>query len=51
MMIIFDILIVISFSLFVGEVIVQTKLSKDSKFYKWWRKHIIGRFPDDNPNF
>jgi hypothetical protein len=51
MMIIFDILIVISFSLFVGEVIVQTKLSKDSKFYKWWRKNIIGELSDDDPHF
>jgi hypothetical protein len=51
MMIIFDILIGVSVLLFIGEVIVQTKLSKDSKFYKWWRKHIIGRFPDDDPRF
>jgi len=51
MMIIFDTLIGISVLLFIGEVIVQTKLSKDSKFYKWWRKHIVGQVPDDNPNF
>lgn len=51
MMIIFDILIGISFLLFVGEVIVQTKLSKDSKFYKWWRKHIVGQLHDNDPNF
>jgi hypothetical protein len=51
MMIIFDILIGISFLLFVGEVIVQTKLSKDSKLYKWWRKHIVGELSDDDPRF
>jgi hypothetical protein len=50
-MIIFDILIGISFLLFIGEVIVQTKLSKDSKFYKWWRKHIIEHLSDDDPRF
>jgi hypothetical protein len=50
MMIIFDILIGISVLLFIGEVVVQTKLSKDSKFYKWWRKHIVG-VDNDNPNF
>jgi hypothetical protein len=50
MMIILDILIGISFLLFVGEVIVQ-KLPQDKPFVKWWRDNVIGRFPDDNPNF
>jgi len=51
MMVLLDILLGVSFLIFVGEVIVQTKLSKDSKFYKWWRKHIIGKLPDDDPRF
>jgi hypothetical protein len=50
MMIIFDILIGVSVLLFIGEVVVQ-KLPEGNSFVKWWRKHIIGRFPDDNPNF
>jgi hypothetical protein len=50
MMIIFDILIVISFSLFIGEVVVQ-KLPKDNSFVKFWRTHIIGKLPDDDPHF
>jgi hypothetical protein len=51
MMIIFDILIGISILLLIGEIVVQTKLSKDSKFYKWWRKHIVGELSDDDPRF
>ncbi len=50
MMIILDILIGISVSLFVGEVIVQ-KLPEGNSFVKWWREHIIGKLPDDDPNF
>jgi hypothetical protein len=50
MMIIFDILIGISFLLFIGEVVVQ-KLPEGNSFVKWWREHIIGKLPDDNPNF
>lgn len=49
-MIILDILIGVSFLLFVGEVIVQ-KLPEGNSFVKWWRDNVIGRFPDDNPNF
>ena len=51
MMVILDILLGVSFLMFVGEVIVQTKLSKDSRFYKWWRKHIVGELSDDDPRF
>jgi hypothetical protein len=51
MMILLDILLGVSFLMFVGEVIVQTKLSKDSRFYKWWRKHIVGELSDDDPRF
>lgn len=50
MMVILDILLGVSFLVFVGEVIVQ-RLSKDSRFYKWWRKHIIGELSDDDPRF
>jgi len=50
MMIIFDILIGISFLLFIGEVIVQ-KLPEGNSFVKWWRTHIIGKLPDDDPRF
>jgi hypothetical protein len=50
MMIIFDILIGISVLLFIGEVVVQ-KLPQDKPFVKWWRKHIVGQLPDDDPNF
>lgn len=49
-MIIFDILIGISILLFIGEVVVQ-KLPKDNSFVKWWRTHIIGKLPDDDPHF
>jgi hypothetical protein len=50
MMIIFDILIGISVLIFIGEVVVQ-KLPEGNSFVKWWRKHIIGQLPDDDPNF
>ena len=50
MMIIFDILIGISFLLFIGEVVVQ-KLPEDNSFVKFWRTHIIGKLPDDDPRF
>jgi hypothetical protein len=50
MMIIFDILIVITLLIFVGEVVVQ-KLPERNSFVKWWRKHIVGQLPDDDPNF
>ena len=49
-MIIFDILIGITSLIFVGEVVVQ-KLPQGNSFVKWWREHIIGKLPDDNPNF
>ena len=49
-MIIFDILIGITSLIFVGEVVVQ-KLPEGNSFVKWWREHIIGKLPDDNPNF
>ena len=49
-MIIFDILIGISVLLFIGEVVVQ-KLPKDNSFVKFWRTHIIGKLPDDDPRF
>lgn len=51
MMVILDILLGVSFLIFVGEVIVQRLLSKDSRFYKWWRKNIIGELSDDDPRF
>jgi hypothetical protein len=50
MMIIFDILIGISILLFIGEVVVQ-KLPQDKPFVKFWRTHIIGKLPDDDPHF
>jgi hypothetical protein len=50
MMIIFNILIGISFLLFIGEVVVQ-KLPEGNSFVKWWRNHIIGKLPDDDPRF
>jgi hypothetical protein len=50
MMIIFNILIGISFLLFIGGVVAQ-KLPEGNFFVKWWRKHIVGQFPDDDPNF
>lgn len=49
-MIIFDILIGISILLFIGEVIVQ-KLPQGNSFVKFWRDHVIGKYPDDNPHF
>ena len=49
-MIIFDILIGISVLLFIGEVVVQ-KLPEGNSFVKWWRTHIIGKLPDDDPQF
>jgi len=50
MMIIFDILIGISFLLFIGEVIVQ-KLPEGNSFVKWWRDNVVGKLPDDDPHF
>jgi hypothetical protein len=50
MMIIFDILIGISVLIFIGEVVAQ-KLPKDNSFVKWWRKHVVGQLPDNDPNF
>jgi pSer/pThr/pTyr-binding forkhead associated (FHA) protein len=50
MMIIFDILIGISVLLFIGEVVAQ-KLPEGNSFVKWWRTHIIGKLPDDDPHF
>ena len=29
------------FTAFVIEIIVQSKCSDDSKFKKWWRRHIV----------
>ena len=49
-MIILDILIGLSFLLFIGEVVVQ-KLPQGNSFVKWWRTHIIGKLPDDDPRF
>ena len=49
-MIIFDILIVITSLIFIGEVVAQ-KLPKDNSFVKWWRKHIIEHLSDDDPRF
>ncbi len=49
-MIIFDILIGISVLIFIGEVVAQ-KLPKDNSFVKFWRDHVIGKYPDNNPNF
>ena len=50
MMIIFDILIGISVLIFIGEVVAQ-KLPEGNSCVKWWRKHIIGQLPDNDPNF
>lgn len=49
-MIIFDILIGISILLFIGEIVVQ-KLPQGNSFVKWWRTHVIGEYPNNNPNF
>jgi len=27
------------------------RLSPDNRFVKWWRKHIVGQLPDNDPNF
>ena len=50
MMIIFDILIVITSLIFIGEVVVQ-KLPEGNSFVKWWRRNVVGQLPDDDPNF
>jgi len=50
MMIIFDILIVITSLLFIGEVVAQ-KLPEGNSFAKWWRRNVVGQLPDDDPNF
>jgi len=50
MIVFFDILIGISVLIFIGEVVAQ-KLPEGNSFVKWWRKHIISDFPDNNPHF
>ena len=31
--------------------IIEKNFSEDHPVMKWWRNHIVGKFPDDDPNF
>jgi hypothetical protein len=42
----------IVFSLFlIAALIIEKNFSENHPVMKWWRKYVVGKFPDDDPNF
>jgi hypothetical protein len=48
----FFIILLVLFNVFmIVAIIIEKNLSEDHPVMGWWRKHIIGKLPDDDPNF
>jgi hypothetical protein len=47
----FLVLLVISNIFLISAIIIEKNLSEDHAVMKWWRKYVIGKLPDDDPNF
>lgn len=49
--VIFVVLLVISNLFMITALIIEHNFSEDHRVMKWWRKHFVGKLPDDDPNF
>jgi len=43
--------LVISNIFLIAALIIENNFSEDHPVMKWWINHIVGKFPDDDPNF
>lgn len=49
--VIFIFLLVVGNLFLIAALIIENNFSEDHPVMKWWRKYMVGKLPEDDPNF